>query len=402
MSGSEVTHEQLQQQVDALRERIRQSERERDEYRLVASYAYDWEYWLAAEGHCQYISPSVERITGYPAESFVEDPGLLERIVIEEDRPLVINHIHSLTATGELSPIEFRIQRRDGGLRWIGHICHSVVDEEGRYLGRRATNRDITDRKQAEEEVRTLQSELMHMSRLSTVGQMASSLAHELNQPLCAILNNLDGCLARMGAQQVQDEQIMQTVSEAASQAERAGRIIRGMRNFARKRPPQDAPIDLAEAVQEALVLVTGELRRLKAEMSVDVPGTLPRVLADKVQVQQVLLNLVRNSLEAVQEKPEQRGWLAIFGREDETNRIRVTVADNGPGFSPPETEAPNAPGDGHLERVLEPFFTTKPQGLGMGLAICRSIVEAHGGELALSSRPQGGAEVAFTLPAVR
>ncbi len=261
----------------------------------------------------------------------------------------------------------------------------------------RAANRDLVhemaERRRAEENARERRKEMDHVARLSILGEMASNLAHELNQPLGAIANYARGCTRRLEMGTVEPAQLAEVTRAIAEQADRAGQIIARIRNFVRKRASQLEPTAVNEAVHAALALCEGQARNGNTIIARDLADDLPLVLADRVQIEQVVLNLVKNALDAMQDVAGGRAGgsvrtVTVRTGRDEEGRVEVAVADQGHGISE-EARA----------RLFDPFFTTKPGGMGLGLSICRTIVEAHGGHLWATDNPGGGAVMRFVLP---
>lgn len=249
--------------------------------------------------------------------------------------------------------------------------------------------RDLTERQQTETRLQELQSELVHMSRFTALGEMASTLAHELNQPLTAITNYLKGCHRIL--QKVEGEQFQMLrdgVNQAAEQALRAGQVIRHLREFVARGESERHVEALPKLIEEAsaLALVGAKERGVRITFALDPAAAY--VLADRIQVQQVLLNLIRNALDAMSHA--QRRELAIATKVLSSELIEISVADTGPGISP-----------AIVEQLFQPFVTTKKQGMGVGLSICRTIVESHGGRIWADSRPGHGCTFSFTLRAI-
>ncbi len=238
----------------------------------------------------------------------------------------------------------------------------------------------------AEEIIRQREADLAHAARVNTVGELAAGMAHEINQPLAAIGNYAEGCLVRLRHQGAAPE-LIDALGEIDAQAARAGAIVHRLRSFLRKEEPKPVPIDLNDAVVEAVSLFTPEARRHKVVVRTGLAASLPPVCGELIQIEQVVLNLLRNALEAVEEGRCARREIAVTTALA-GDRVRVTVADSGPGLN---EEA--------RRRLFEPFFTTKPQGMGLGLSISRSLVEGHGGRLVLADAPGGGTALEFTLP---
>jgi PAS domain S-box-containing protein len=264
----------------------------------------------------------------------------------------------------------------------------AAVREGSEIVGLISVATDITDAKRIEEHVRELQEQLAHVARLSTMGEMASGLAHELNQPLAAIIAYADASQELVDSGRIDREKLLEVLRAISSQADRAGKIILRLRNLVRKSRPVRAPIQVNDAVREIAAVLEPDFRhaavRLRLELCPD--ELLPTAPADFVQIQQVLLNLLRNALDAT--AGTERREVSVTTQLDPEGRIEVAIHDRGRGVSREEAE-----------RLFEPFYTTKPDGLGMGLPISRSIVEAHGGRLWLTPNPEGGMTAKFVLP---
>jgi PAS domain S-box-containing protein len=247
---------------------------------------------------------------------------------------------------------------------------------------------DVTERLHAEEQSRLHLEELARVSRLSTMGEMASGLAHELNQPLAAIRNYVSGSLLRL--ERGDTASVAAALKSAGDQAERAARIIQRLRDMVRKRAPIRREVQLNDLVAAVVEMTTYEARRYGIEVGTQLDPQLPRVWVDPIQVEQVLLNLVRNAIEALHGQGGNPRRIAIFSRRLDADVV-LTVEDNGPGvpLDPPD-------------RVFDPFFTTKQDGMGMGLPISRTIVENHGGHLEAENKPDGGSRFRFHLPIER
>ncbi|MFZ2267251.1 MAG: PAS domain S-box protein [Azonexus sp.] len=247
---------------------------------------------------------------------------------------------------------------------------------------------DITDKKRIDEVNLQQQKRLEQTSRLITMGEMASSLAHELNQPLSAIANYCAGCIKRLQAGNYRFEDILAAMQKASDQAERAGKIIRRMRDMVKKSDPNRQPIDLAEIVDEARAFADIEAQCTGTQIVVELPENLPRIVVDRIMIEQVLLNLVKNGIEAMGDVPFERRRLTIQARLVDERMLEVAVSDQGHGLAEED-----------MERIFTPFYTTKAEGMGIGLAICRSIIEFHQGRLWVELRREGGSVFRFTVP---
>jgi C4-dicarboxylate-specific signal transduction histidine kinase len=268
-------------------------------------------------------------------------------------------------------------------------------DANHKAVKMRGVGMDITARKLAEEqakkseaEAQRSQGELAHMSRVSILGELTGSLAHELNQPLTAILSNAAAAQLLMEGKQRNDEGIRDALTEIAEEGQRAAEIIAGMRAMLRKEPGQMVMQDVNVAVREVLQMLHSDLVNKQVMPVLRLDPLLPPVKAHAVQLRQVLLNLVMNACDAMSDMSAEQRQLTIESRRL-TEEVEVSVTDNGPGFSKEI-----------LQHLFEPFHTTKPKGLGLGLAICRSIIAAHGGRLVATNENGRGATLRLTLPA--
>ena len=246
---------------------------------------------------------------------------------------------------------------------------------------------DITDYKKTAEIARQQEERAARTARLITMGEMASMLAHEINQPLAAIANYCNGCLARIDAGADAGE-LAPVIRKAASQAERAGKIIQGIREFVKKREPQRAPVSINAIFEMALAFVELDAQRRRIRLVVEVAPGLPQVLADHILIEQVVLNLVRNGFDAMKDSAGDDRMLVVRARLADENCVEVAVIDRGCGIA-----------EADVERLFQPFFTTKNEGMGMGLSICPSIIEFHHGHLDVQYNPEGGTIFVFTLP---
>lgn len=245
--------------------------------------------------------------------------------------------------------------------------------------------RDITEPQATERRLQDLQSELIHVSRLTSMGEMASALAHELNQPLSAIASYMKGSVRLMESETPDLERVRAALTAAGEQALRAGEIIRRLRAFVGKGEAAMRIEPLPKLLEEAGALAMMGARDSGVRLDFNLSPKVGTVLADKVQIQQVVLNLMRNAVEAMSEAPVRN--LTVEANPIDGETLEILISDTGPGLAP-----------GVLERLFQPFVTTKSEGMGVGLSICRTIIEAHGGELTAQNRPQGGAVFRFTL----
>ncbi len=338
------------------------------------------------DGNIEYVNRRFCQLTGYTAaEALGKNPRILKsgHTSDEEYRSLW----QTIKAGGEWSG-EFLNKAKDGSLFWERALITSIRDEAGRITHFFAVKEDVTKSKEVEEKLQQMRQQLTHVARLSTLGEMAAELAHELNHPLYAILNYAKACrnvLAEEGPPNL--ESLREWNGEIAEIALTAGEAVKRLRTFARRADSPRSACRIEEIVGEALRLVAVETRTARVTMETRFSADLPTVHVDRVQIQQILVNLLTNAVEAVQASPEKMRRITI-----ETSlcgeAVEVAVADCGVGLPP-----------GSESRIFEPYITTKPDGMGMGLSICRTIVEAHGGRLWAGSNPDGGATFHFTLP---
>jgi PAS domain S-box-containing protein len=290
-------------------------------------------------------------------------------------------------AGGELVRYEVDVLGKEGAVATIDFSLKPVVNAEGKTVLIIPEGRDITERKSAEEEAKRHQQELAHFTRLSTMGEMASSMAHELNQPLMAVASYCETALGALAQPVPQLTKVRELLGRAVKQAHRAGEIIRRLRAFLVKGTGRKELFDVDEVVREVVHFLESELRLSQVKVELRLGGRGCPVRADKVQIEQVLLNLVRNSLEAIQETRIPGARIAVETKLVANHRIHVRVVDNGPGI-----DAAIYP------KLFDPFQTSKGGGMGMGLAISRSIIEAHGGKLWAGEASREGAVFGFEL----
>jgi PAS domain S-box-containing protein len=303
-----------------------------------------------------------------------------------EDEAALRAKLENAIRTGADYDVEFRIQRTDGAIRFmrgIGH--HNPSQEVGEYVG---ITIDITERKRAEEareKLRQLEADLAHMNRVNMMGELAAALAHEIKQPITAAVTNAGACLRFLEMERPDILEAREAASGTIGCATRAAEIIDRVRALFKKTAPQREPVNINELIREIALLLQNEIRRHSVAVHLGLAENLPEVMADRVQLQQVLMNLMLNAIEAMQGVS---AHLEINSQQTDDGQLLIAVSDTGLGL--PTEKA---------DQIFDAFFTTKPQGTGMGLAISRSIVESHGGRLWASSNSGRGATFRFTLP---
>jgi C4-dicarboxylate-specific signal transduction histidine kinase len=266
-----------------------------------------------------------------------------------------------------------------------------VFDANSNFLGYRGTATDITATiraDHAEEELRKAQMELAHVTRVTTLGELTASIAHEVNQPLAGVIANAEACLRWLDRATPDLDALHRSVEWIIDDGNRASEVIRRVRALAKKSDIEKAALDINDVVREVIALVQRELIRHLVSLRMELATALPMILGDRVQLQQVIINLVMNGIEAMQSVTDRPRELVIRSRQDESQQVLLSVTDCGVGIS-----AENA------DRLFTAFFTTKSSGMGMGLSICRSIIEAHGGRLWATANVPRGATFQFILP---
>jgi PAS domain S-box-containing protein len=300
--------------------------------------------------------------------------------------------VAELELIGTVQPFEKEYSRRDGSR--VPVLIGGTMFEKGRNQGV-AFVLDLTERKRAEAEAREserryreIQMELAHTNRVATMGQLTASIAHEVNQPIAAAVTNAQAALRWLGRQPPDLEEVQQALTRIVRDINRAGNVIGRIRDLVKKAPPQRNRVDMNEAVREVIELIRGEAVKNGVSLQMQLGRGLPLIKGDRVQLQQVVLNLIINAVQAVGAVADGAREVHITTAQAEPNGVLVAVKDSGPGLAPTS-----------LESLFEAFYTTKPGGLGLGLSICRSILEAHEGRLWVTANLPRGAVFQFTLP---
>ncbi len=311
-----------------------------------------------------------------------------------DERDMVRTEWMRSVAAGVAMDLEHRWRRHDGLYRWIHARVEPLRDDGGRIVRWYGLLVDIDDRKRAEDALRRTQAQLAHVTRLTSVGELTASIAHEINQPLVTILNNASACLEFLPKGDEILPDVPEALHEIAEAAERASDIIVRVRQWATKKSFDPTVVDLRDVVADVTALARHEAVNRGVVVHTESADTLPSVVGDRVQLQQVLLNLVVNAMDAMSVIDAAERRLTIGARsetDDDRSHVVVTVRDAGGGLA-----------DGAAGKIFEPFYTTKPDGMGMGLAISRSIVEAHGGRLWAEPNAGAGVTFAFTVPTAK
>jgi two-component system sensor kinase FixL len=335
-----------------------------------------------------YWSRGSEQLYAWAREEAV---GRVWHELLETFSPAPLSEITAELARAGYWEGELVHTRRDGKQVVVESRWSVYRDEQRRPTAILHTAKDITERRRAEEALRQAQMNLAHVTRVATLGELTASIAHEVNQPLTAIVNNANACLGLLPKGSRDLDEVRDALSEIVDDGDRASAVITRVRNLVRKSPLEKVPLRLSDVVADVLVVAASASAAHRATIRNEVPGELPIVSGDRVQLQQVLLNLVVNGLDAMDSLEEPRRLLTIRGRKDTQEGksvATISVQDSGVGLT---AEA--------MGRLFQPFYTTKPQGMGMGLAISRSIIEAHGGRLWAEPNDGHGATFLFSLP---
>ena len=413
--------------IDITERRRLDQEREQAENRLRRSEAYLAEAqrlshtgsWAldAATGKIIYYSEEMFRIMGLEPSLDPPDSETIWQQIHPEDLPPIIEGVERTLAaskkcwsvmdqtTGLPGPeallnelqgpmhragdvLEFRVVLPDGTLKYVRPYWHTIVDKTGQLIELVGTMIDVTGQKKAEferERLRQLEADLAHMNRISMLGELAAAISHELKQPITAGIISAQTVVRWLAKDQPDVENACESATNAVKAGERAAEIIDRLRSLYTKAPPRRELLDGNKIIGELLEMLRAEAIRYGVSINTDLTADLPRIRSDRVQLQQVLMNLMLNSIEAMKETG---GTLSVKSRLNEEGLLQISVRDTGPGL--PATQE---------EQIFEHFYTTKPQGSGMGLAICRSIIESHGGRLWAAPNGDRGACFNFTLP---
>jgi len=342
-----------------------------------------------ASGRIEYINPRFTKVTGYAAEEVEgKTPNLLKS---GETSPEQYSNLWKTITAGKEWNGEFLNRRKNGTLYRATASIRPIINEDGDITHFLGISEDITERTKTEEQIRKHQNELAHIGRVSAIGEMATSLAHELNQPLTVISGCAQYCLQSLRSEPAPPSDLVDSLEQAAEQAERANQIIRRVRNFIQKEDHVQEEGSINGVIRDVIDLLQANAREQGASIKLELADELPPVLIDSIQIQQVIVNLANNGIEAMQVLPPEDRVLGIRTRVYDHNTIEVNVHSAGPEISAEK-----------LEKIFGPFFTTKSGGLGMGLSISQTIVEAHGGRLQVASNREQGTNFFFTLPVAR
>jgi PAS domain S-box-containing protein len=370
------------------RKRAEEKLRKSEERYTLAEHAINdgiWDWNILS--HEIFCSPRWTEILGYDVEELLQEERLNQLdIVHPDDKPEFFNAMQQSLQNKERYSIEIRLRHKDGSYRWVHSRGEPFYDEAGQPVRMLGSITDITERKQAEIQISFLRDQLTHVSRLGVLGELSAGLAHELNQPLTA-LRLYTTAAEHIGAT-LESPELHDCLRRIDELAHRAAEIIRRMRSFVSRNLSHRQSVSPNDLVREVLSLLENELRHNHVKTELMLGDNLPHIMVDPIQIQQVLVNLIRNAIDAMNGTEDNQRFLSI--RTDRTNdSVRFEIADTGCGIDYTM-----------VDKLFEPFQSFKPKGLGLGLAICRSLIESHQGEIVAKPNPTGGATFHFVLPA--
>jgi signal transduction histidine kinase len=341
-------------------------------------------------GDSIWLSPAGRQLYGITADEPINWQRFLSTLHPDDREPIQQSVQAALKGDGAFNA-SYRVNLPDGVTRWIearGTVEFNGGHQPVRMLG---VSADLTERRRAEGEMRHLRDELAHVARVSTLSELSGSLAHELNQPLGAILRNAEAAEMLLKEPVPDLEELRAIVADIHKDDQRAGAVIDRMRALLKRRSPESQPVSVESLVQDVVALLRLDAAARQVTIEPVMPSGLPQLLGDRVQLSQVLLNLILNGMEALNDTVRDDRKILIQARVDPQGAVEIAVVDAGHGI-PAEL----------LGRIFEPFVTTKPNGMGIGLSVSRTIIEAHGGRLWAENNPQRGATFRFSLPAAR
>ncbi len=354
-------------------------------FHLLAENATDVISRHTSDGTFLYVSPASKSSIGYNPEDLIGKN--IHKLIHHDDQSKLRKAFTRKRDENNNRPVVYRVKRKEGEFRWFESNVRLIIDAQTRLINEiQLASRDITDRI-LDKKARLRGQQLAHVFRLSTMEEMASGIAHEISQPLAAIVNYTRGCVRHLENSAHDRDQLRNVMQKAVAQAERAGEIVQRLKNFFCKGQLVKTSCKMNNVIRETVSLIKNELNNSKTKIDFDFDKNIPFIFIDKIQIQQVMLNLIQNAIEAMQENHIKEKRVRIQAKSS-GDTIIVTLTDTGPGFSKEI-----------INKVFMPFFTTKAHGRGMGLAICRSIIEAHGGQFTINTNANSSSWIRFSLP---
>jgi PAS domain S-box-containing protein len=335
-----------------------------------------------------YWSDEIYRIFGLTPQEFGATYEAFLNSVHPDDRPLVEHSVDAALHEDKAYSIDHRIVLPDGSERIVHEQAEVIRDDAGQAIQMSGTVQDITERKKTEDDRRRLREELTHVSRITTIGTLSGAMAHEINQPLTAIMSNAQSALRFLDGEKLNLQELRETLTDIVDDTTRSSDIIHQLRDLMKKGDVEAVPLKIDETIKEVINLTHRDAEERKIAVRLDMCQDLPEVMGDKVQFQQVILNLVINGFDAMMYQDPNSRELVIRVEQDDKNCIHVAVKDTGMGIE-----------EQKLEQIFEPFVSTKPEGMGLGLSINRYIIDAHNGHMWATNNLDHGATVHFTLP---
>ena len=386
--GFELSHDILRAAQTARQLRISEAAlRESEERMSLATESANLGLWLWDIAHDEiWVTPRFRSMFGFGADESITFAVFRERLH-PDDRETMERHVRAAIDDRQPYELQYRLVLPEGGERWIAAAGRVEYTASGAASRMQGVCRDITEWRQAQQETERLQHEIAHVGRISMMGQLASALAHELNQPLGAILRNAEAAELFMKSETPDLEEIRAILADIRADDQRAGNVIDRMRALLKGHDLDTRMLDVAELVDSVADLTRSDAATRQVKLEVEVPADLPPVRGDRVHLQQVLLNLILNGMDAVNDAGLEDRRVMVCARVDGAQTVEIAVSDTGHGIAA-----------GKLGNVFDPFFTTKPDGMGMGLPISRTIIEAHGGRLWAENNDGAGATFRFTL----
>lgn len=375
----------ISRRLEETQRKLAAAERNEFQLRLVIDTIPIMAWILLADGSLDFVNHRWREYTGLTLEQAKEGPA---DPIHPDDRSEVVETWKKSNAGGESYESEMRLRSKSGEYRWFLVRTVPLKDERGQVRSWYGTSADIEDRKRAETALRETQAALARASRVTVVGELTSSIAHEVNQPLGAVVANADAALRWLDNNPPNLDEAREALRRIGRDGKRASEVVSRIRALLTGGQPAKMEFDPAETIREIVALTEAEARRRQIQIVTDFQQRLPRIVADRVQIQQVLANLIANALDATDEQASGPRIITISARESSSGGLVVSVEDKGVGV---EAE--------QLPRLFEPFHTTKSEGLGLGLSISRSIIEAHGGEILAVPNQGPGLTIRFTLP---
>ncbi|MGZ5951166.1 MAG: PAS domain-containing sensor histidine kinase [Isosphaeraceae bacterium] len=368
----------------------KRAEEERQKLVSLVENSHDFIGIASPEGRAQFVNPSGQALVGLNGNEQVRSTTIFDYVVEDDQTKFRQEALPAVIRDGHWEgEVRFRHFHTGAAIPMLQHIFFIKEPGSGRRLALATISRDITERKLAEETLQATKAEMAHMARLTAMGELTASIAHEINQPLSAIVNNANACRRLLTEDSPNLKEVREAIDDIQEAGTRAGDVISHIRNLVKKAVPEKNEVDVNQLIHEVLALVLSDLEKHHVLLQLELAAGLSPVVGDRVQLQQVMLNLIMNGIEAMSGVADRLRTLLVRSQAHAPGCVLVTVQDAGAGLDPR-----------HAGDIFEPFFTTKPNGLGMGLSISRSIIEAHGGKLWAKPAEDKGATFQFTLPA--